>query len=264
MKILAIGDIFGEVGRRIIVDFLPRIKKEYSADFVIANIENATHGKSISKNHFYLMKSSGIDVMTSGNHIFSSDETKRYISEFPNLLRPLNSNPFHPGEGTFLTSFNGKKIRVTNLIGNAFMPYSENPYFYLEKVIEKKDCDIHIVDFHAESTAEKIALAWYYDGVVSLVYGTHTHVQTADERILPSGTAFITDIGMTGPSKGIIGAKPWPIIERTKFGFSSRMEPNIDPGHFNGIVVDFSDDNNNINSIVRINLSYESLSKKFR
>src|SRR5690348_19864 len=125
MRILAIGDIFGKTGRQVINELLPRIRKDYKIDLVIANVENATHGKSISKNHYFVLKSNGIDVMTSGNHIFSLDETRKYISDCEDLLRPINSNPFHPGNGTYLLNCKGKKIRVTNLIGNAFMPHSD-------------------------------------------------------------------------------------------------------------------------------------------
>ncbi|CAG8461124.1 12250_t:CDS:2 [Ambispora leptoticha] len=159
MKILAIGDIFGKTGRQVIRDYLPKLKKEYEIDLVVANVENATHGKGISRRHYHELKSYGIDVMTSGNHIFALEETKRYINEVSDLLRPLNSNPYHPGSGTVLINVKGKKIRVTNLLGTNFMPiYAENPYFVLEKLLKNKDYDLHLVDFHAETTAEKIAL----------------------------------------------------------------------------------------------------------
>lgn len=258
MRILAIGDIFGKTGRQIVNDLLPKIKKDYKIDLVIANVENATHGKSISRKHYLVLKSNGVDVMTSGNHIFSIEETKKYISECHDLLRPLNSNPFHPGNGTYSLVCNDKKIRVTNLIGNAFMNHSNNPYFPFEKIIENDDSDIHIVDFHAEATAEKIAFAWYFDGKISALYGTHTHVQTADERILNKGTAFITDIGMTGPRNGIIGATPESIIKRSKYGFSSKMEPSEDLGQFNGIILEFCSQNNKVISIERLNFFRES------
>ena len=258
MRILAIGDIFGKTGRQIINDLLLQIKVNFQIDIVIANVENATHGKSISRKHYSILKSNGVDIMTSGNHIFSLQETRKYISECPDLLRPLNSNPFHPGNGTFTLIYKNKKIRITNLIGTDFMPPSENPYFSLERVLEIDDSDIHIVDFHAEATAEKIAFAWYFDGKITALYGTHTHVQTSDERILKKGTAFITDIGMTGPRNGIIGATPESIIERAKYGFSSKMEPNEDEGQFNGIILEFDDLNNKVVSIERLNFFKEN------
>ncbi|HXN54496.1 MAG TPA: TIGR00282 family metallophosphoesterase [Mycoplasmatales bacterium] len=262
IKILAIGDVFGEVGKKILVNYLSKIKIKYFVDFTIANVENSSKsGKSITEKDFHLFKSLGIDVMTSGNHIFSLEETRNYIQKYPELLRPLNSNPYHPGNGTYLTSVKGKTIRVTNLIGNAFMPTSENPYFALEKVFNEEESEIHIVDFHAEATAEKRALSWYFDGKLTAFYGTHTHVQTADERILPNGTAFITDIGMTGPKEGIIGAKPEAIIKRGKFGFNSKMEPNYDSGQFNGIVISIEEKGNKVLLIERLNFDYEYLEK---
>jgi 2',3'-cyclic-nucleotide 2'-phosphodiesterase len=140
MKILAIGDIFGKTGRQVIRDYLPKLKKEYKIDLVVANVENATHGKGISKKHYQELKSYGIDVMTSGNHIFALEETIKYINEVPDLLRPLNSNPYHPGKGSVLKKIEGKKIRVTNLISNEFMPNGpQNPYSELEKKLNLQD-----------------------------------------------------------------------------------------------------------------------------
>ena len=253
MKILAIGDIFGKTGRNVIRNYLPKLKREYEIDLVIANVENATHGKGISRKHYQELKDYGINIMTSGNHIFAQLETKKYINEVPDLLRPLNSNPYHPGQGTVLINIKGKKIRITNLLGTNFMPMAvENPYFVLEKVLILKDCDIHLVDFHAEATAEKIALALYYDGQINGFWGTHTHVQTADERILPKGTAFITDLGMTGPYGGIIGAHPEVIVQRDKYGLPAKMTPCEDKGQFNGVVFEFDDISNKVVNIQRI------------
>ncbi|CAG8789756.1 33030_t:CDS:2, partial [Gigaspora margarita] len=190
---VTIGDIFGKTGRKIIQNYLPRLKEEYQIDLTIANVENATNGKGISFKHYQELKGYGIDVMTSGNHIFANEETREYIKEFPDLLRPLNSNPYHP--------------------------------------------DIHLVDFHAETTAEKNAFSLYHDGKISAIWGTHTHVQTADERIFSNGTAFITDLGMTGPYGGVIGAKPEAIIQRAKYGLPAKMVPHEDNGQFNGVVL---------------------------
>jgi metallophosphoesterase (TIGR00282 family) len=253
MRILAIGDIFGKTGRKIINDYLLKVKEENQVNLVIANVENATHGKGIARKHYQELKNAGIEIMTSGNHIFAVEETRRYINEVPDLLRPLNSNPYHPGPGTLLTEVNGKKIRITNLLGTNFMPMiTENPYFVLEKVVNLQDWDIHLVDFHAEATAEKIALALYFDGKISALWGTHTHVQTADERILPKGTGFITDLGMTGPYGGVIGAKPEVIFQRSKYGLPAKMAPFEDNGQFNGVIFEFDDKNNKLINIKRI------------
>ena len=168
MKILAIGDIFGKTGRKVIRDSLPHLKKEHQIDLTIANVENTTHGKGISYRHYQELKNCGVDIMTSGNHIFAIEDTRKYINEVPDLLRPLNSNPYHPGPGTILTKVKGKKIRITNLLGTTFMPMAtENPYFALEKILNLQDWDIHLVDYHAETTAEKIALTLYFDGKIS-------------------------------------------------------------------------------------------------
>ena len=265
MKILAIGDIFGKTGRQVIKNYLLKLKEKHQIDFVVANVENATHGKGISKKHYKELKGSEddnlINIMTSGNHIFAIEETRKFINEVPDLLRPLNFNPYHPGPGTILIKVKGKKIRITNLIGNNFMPNApQNPYLALEKVLNLQDWDIHLVDFHAEATAEKIALALYFDGEISALWGTHTHVQTADERILPSKkTAFITDLGMTGPSGGVIGAKPEAIFQRAKYGLPAKMEPyedEKDKGQFNGIILEFDDITNKVVRIERIKEIY--------
>ncbi|CAH1757598.1 10454_t:CDS:2 [Entrophospora sp. SA101] len=214
MKILAIGDIFGKTGRRVIERNLFRLKKEHEIDLVIANVENTTHGKGISRKHYQELKNYGIDIMTSGNHIFAIEDTRKYINEVSDLLRPINSNPYHP--------------------------------------------DIHLVDYHAETTAEKIALTLYFDGKISALWGTHTHVQTADERILSRGTGFITDLGMTGPYGGVIGAKPEVIFQRAKYGLPAKMTPTEDNGQFNGVVLEFDDNN----KVVREKRTYTSVSGK--
>src|SRR5437870_4129867 len=139
MKILTIGDIFGKTGRQVIRDYLPKLKKKFHIDLIVANVENTTHGKGISRDHYRELKEIGIDIMTSGNHIFTLKETRQFITEVPDLLRPLNSNPYHPGKGTVLISFKDKKIRITNLIGTTFMPLAENPYLALENLLKEKD-----------------------------------------------------------------------------------------------------------------------------
>jgi len=259
MKILVIGDIFGKMGRKIIKENLPLLKKNHQIDLVIANVENVTHGKGLSLKHYEELKTYGINIMTSGNHIFHLKETLDYIKKTDDLLRPLNSNPYHPGKGSILLTLKNKKIRITNLLGNIFMPFSsENPFFSLEKIIKKKDCDIHLVDFHAETTAEKIAFALYYDGKISALWGTHTHVQTSDERILPKGTAFITDLGMTGSLDGIIGCDSEAIFEKNKYYFSKKFFPKSEGnGQLNGLIINFLDNNNQITYLKRIKLLYK-------
>jgi 2',3'-cyclic-nucleotide 2'-phosphodiesterase len=170
MKVLAIGDIFSKTGREIIKNYLPKLKEEHQIDLVVANVENATHGKGISQKHYQELKGYGIDVMTSGNHIFACSETEEFIQKVPDLLRPFNSSPLHPGKGTILIPVKGKKVRVTNLLGTVSMSANiENPCLALEKILKQDKSDIHLVDFHAEFTAEKILLALYYDGKISAV-----------------------------------------------------------------------------------------------
>ena len=257
MKILAIGDIYGETGRKVLKQRLAAIKQQYQIDLTIANVENATHGKGLSQKHYRELKQLGIEVMTSGNHIFFRQETREFIKQVPELLRPLNANPYHPGNGSYLIKVKDKNIRITNLIGTSLMPSAaENPYYALEKLLQTTDCDLHLVDFHAEATAEKIALALHFDGQINALWGTHTHVQTADERILPKGTGFITDLGMTGPHGGIIGADPQVIFQRNKLGLNSHMQPFDDYGQLNAAVFTFDDNNNQLLNIERINIVF--------
>ncbi len=226
MNILFIGDIVGKKGRKAVRLFLEESMDELMVDFVIANGENATHGKGLTKEHMLELLSAGIDVITLGNHAFSKREINTYINDYDEILRPLNFHPIFPGKGTFLYEAEDKKIRVTNLIGRAFMEYEVyNPFDALEKVInEEEKGDIHIVDFHAEATGEKQSLAWYFDGKVTAILGTHTHVPTADLRILPQGTAYQSDVGMVGPYDGILGGDRENMVQRTRTGYPCMFE----------------------------------------
>lgn len=258
MRILIIGDVFGRIGREVLKKNLLRIKKEEEIDLVLANVENATNGKGLSLKHYQEIKSFGVDLMTSGNHIFDKQETEDFIKLEKYLIRPLNFNKKQPGKGSVLLKFREINIRITNLIGNSFMnQIYDNPYTrWEEEILGLRDWDIHLVDFHAETTAEKIAFALHYDGEITALFGTHTHVQTSDERILKKGTAFITDVGMTGPSEGIIGAEINSVIERLKYGYSRRINPlNKGQGQFNAIIISL-DKNNKVKEIRRLNLFF--------
>jgi len=255
MKILAIGDIFGKIGRKVIKNCLGEIKQEYQIDLTIANVENATHGKGISFKHYQELEKSGIDVMTSGNHVFDLEETRKDIKKFSKLVRPLNSNPHHGGKGSIVVECKNKKIRITNLIGQVKMPppLAQHPYTALKEILKKDDSDIHLVDFHAETTAEKIAFALRFTGEITALWGTHTHVQTADERILLKKTAFLSDVGMTGPSEGVIGVRPDEVIWKSEYGFPSPIYPcEKGPGQFNGLVLEIDDTSNKVISLQRI------------
>ncbi|QGS52208.1 TIGR00282 family metallophosphoesterase [Spiroplasma tabanidicola] len=250
MNILIIGDIYSKSGRDVLKKHLNNIVAKNNIDFVVANAENISHGKGINKNHYNFLKQLKVDVITSGNHIFKVKETQEFIIETNDLLRPLNMYESLPGKGTVLFEKNGFKIRITNLLGTTFMDHANSPFEVLDKLLENDNSDIHIVDFHAEASAEKIAFAWNYDGKISALVGTHTHVQTADERILPKGTAFITDIGMTGPINSIIGANPDEVIYKEKTGLPTKFIPSENAGKLQAVIIRF--ENKKAKSIERI------------
>lgn len=217
MKVLLIGDIVGKPGRKAVRDGLPDLINKLKLDFVIANAENAAAGFGITKSIGEELLSMGIDVMTSGNHIWDKKEAVTYIPKENRLLRPANYPADVPGAGSIVMNTSaGEKIGVLNLAGRVFMQPLDCPFETAEReLVElKKQTDNIIVDFHGEATSEKSAIGWFLDGKVSAVVGTHTHVQTADEKILPNGTAFITDVGMTGPTDSIIGVKKEQIIHK--------------------------------------------------
>ncbi|WP_338971465.1 TIGR00282 family metallophosphoesterase [Spiroplasma endosymbiont of Panorpa germanica] len=244
MKVLMIGDIYASKGREMIEKYLLKFKESNNIDLVIGNGENVTHGKSISEKHFLELIKNGVDIVTSGNHIFKNSEVIDYIDNYSNLLKPLNMNPFTPGPGSIVVNCLNKKVRVTNLIGRSFMDPAENPYQAFDELIQNSaPCDIHLVDFHGEASAEKMAFAWNYDGKITALVGTHTHVQTADEMILPKGTGYITDLGMTGPINSIIGVEPEDVIRKEKTGLPSRFKPAKGAGQFCGVIININDNN---------------------
>lgn len=262
MKILIIGDIYSNVGRVMVKTWIAKIKKKFESEFkialVIANGENTTHGKSLNERHYHELKEAGIDVITTGNHIFGHPDVVKYIDKSPDLLRPLNYNPYHPGNGTIVIKVGNKKVRVTNIIGRTFMDKADNPYYSMEQLLKTaqknpdETSDIHIIDFHAEATAEKLAFAWNFDGQVTCVVGTHTHVQTADNRLLPKGTAFISDVGMTGPFYSIIGANPKEVIYRDKKTMPAQFKPADGEGQFSAVLLTINDKTNQAEKLERI------------
>ena len=216
MKILFIGDIVGSMGRDVVASMIEKITRDIEIDFIIANGENATHGKGLSEAHLNELFDSGIDVVTLGNHYAHKKEIYNFLDAYNELLRPNNLHSSIPGTGTNVFDCNGVKIRVTNLIGRVYMALdANNPFDDLNSICASDDSNIHIVDFHAEATGEKYALAHAFDGKVSAVLGTHTHVQTRDCRILPYGTAYISDVGMCGPYDSILGVKKEDVVKRT-------------------------------------------------
>ncbi len=258
MRILFIGDIFGRSGRKIIQEKLHNLIHEYHIDFCIANIENAAAGFGITPQIADDLFKYDIDLLTSGNHIWDKRGIIPYLSEQPRLLRPHNYPPTAPGTGIFIgDSRCGTRIGVINLQGRVFMPTIDCPFTTGLAAVEtvQKEARIIIVDFHAEATSEKQAFAWYVDGRVSAVVGTHTHVQTADERILPRGTAYITDIGMTGPHDSVIGSVPDFALDRFLRQLPTRLEPASANPRICGVVMEIDDSNGRALTIERLNLS---------
>jgi len=220
MRILFFGDIVGRNGRQVVKRHIQELIDKYRVDFVIANGENATHGKGLIEKHYNELIDAGIDAITLGNHYARKSEIRRYIEDAECLIRPLNILSAFGGQGSRLFDVDGIKVRITNLLGTAFMKEEVNhPYYALKDLIAEANQDeIHIVDFHGEATAEKSAFAYAFDGQVNAILGTHTHVQTRDYRLLPNGTAYISDVGMCGAYNGVIGFKKEEVINRTLFG----------------------------------------------
>ena len=213
MRILTIGDINGEDGREYVYNCLGRILSKYKIDFCIANAENAADPNGISQNVATCLINSGIDVLTMGNHTFDNKESAVVLEENERVIRPLNYPSECEGSGYIVYDTGRVRICVINLIGRVSMPSADCPFHAIDALLSKTEADIFAVDIHAEATSEKIAMAHYLDGRVSAVFGTHTHVQTADERILANGTGFICDLGMTGVEDSVLGIKKEIIVE---------------------------------------------------
>jgi metallophosphoesterase (TIGR00282 family) len=255
MLILFIGDIVGEPGRRAIKELLPKIKKSEDIDFVIANGENIAGGSGITPQLAEELFKYGIDALTSGDHIWKRKEVIDYISNTPRLLRPANYPSQAPGLGYSVTkSGSGTPVAVINLIGRVFMQPLECPFRAAKEAVEKLKgkAQVIIVDMHAEATSEKIALGWYLDGTVSAVIGTHTHVQTADEKILPKGTAYLSDAGMTGPFDGVIGRKKEQILARFLTQMPMKFEMAELDIQLHGVIVDIDEKTGKANAIKRV------------
>lgn len=250
MKILAIGDIVGECGVKKVKEILPDMKKRENIDFVIANGENAAEGMGITSKIFKDLLECGVDVITMGNHTWGKKDIFSFI-DHKKLIRPANYPEGVPGNGYGIFEVNNKKIGIINLIGRVDINVlSENPFIVGEKIIEqiKEKVDIIIVDFHAEATAEKIAMGYFLDGKVTILFGTHTHVQTADEKILDKGTAYITDIGMTGPKKSVIGMDIAASVKRFVTTLPEKYKIANGEAMFNGCIFNV-EENNKVNNI---------------
>ncbi len=255
LRVLFIGDIVGEPGRNAVKVLLPDLVKDNLVDFVVANCENAAAGKGITPKITEYLLNTGINVLTSGNHIWDRQEIIPYIETQPLLLRPANYPKGTPGKGhgIFETKM-GYRIGVVNLCGKLFMDSYEHPFLTALDLVNElsKHTRMIIVDFHAEATSEKIAMGWYLDGKVSAIIGTHTHVQTADERVLPQGSSYITDVGMTGSMDSVIGMDKERAIKRFLTLIPIRLEPATDNVCLNGVLVDLDKDSGKSFGIKRI------------
>ena len=254
MKILAIGDIVGSPGRAMIRDFLSSIREKLEVDLCIANGENAAAGNGITRSIAYELLDNGVDVITMGNHVWGKKDIFRLFDEKLPIIRPANYPPGTPGRGHIIVNIKNTKVAIVNLAGRVYLENLDCPFRVIEHELKyiKKLANIIIVDFHAEATSEKVAMGWYLDGKVSAVFGTHTHVQTADERILQKGTAYITDIGMTGPYNSILGVRKEIIINRFIRHLPEKFEVAEGPVQFNGILLEIDEPTGKAKSINRI------------
>jgi 2',3'-cyclic-nucleotide 2'-phosphodiesterase len=259
MKVLMIGDVVAKPGRIAVLERIQDLREQHQIDLAIMNAENLAGGFSVTPALCEQLFSHGIDVMTSGNHIFDKKEAIEYISKQPRLIRPANYPPNTPGSGYWLGQVNGARVAVLNLMGRVFMPPSDDPFRVVESVLASLpgETTVRIVDMHAEATSEKVAMGWHLDGRVSAVLGTHTHVQTADERVLPGGTAYLTDLGMTGSYAGVIGMNKTDVIARFTSVTARRAEHASGQVRICAAVIDIDESTGKARSIERLNLEHQ-------
>ena len=254
-----IGDVVAKPGRIAVLERIQDLREQHQIDFAIMNAENLAGGFSVTPQLCEQLFATGIDVMTSGNHIFDKKEAIEYIRKQPRLLRPANYPPNTPGSGAWVGEVKGTRVAVMNVMGRVFMPPSDDPFRIIDSVIETLPAEarVRIVDVHAEATSEKVAMGWHLDGRVSAVCGTHTHVQTADERILPGGTAYLTDLGMTGSYAGVIGMDKSDVIARFTSVTARRADHSTGQVRICAAVLDIDEETGKAKSIERLNLSHE-------
>jgi metallophosphoesterase (TIGR00282 family) len=263
MKLLFLGDIVGRPGRDLIRRHVRALASRYDATLVIANGENAAGGSGITRDNMLEILSAGVDVITTGNHVWDKRETLEFIGNEPRLLRPANYPDGTPGKGSYVaTATNGVRVGVINVMGRIFMNAIDDPFRSAQLEVARVRGDgaqVIFVDMHAETTSEKMALSYYLDGQVAAVIGTHTHVQTADERISPNGTACLTDVGMTGPHDGVIGMDKTAVIARFVSALPGRFETASGDLRMNGVCLTVDPVTGRAVAIERISLSEEQL-----
>jgi 2',3'-cyclic-nucleotide 2'-phosphodiesterase len=260
MKVLMIGDVVARPGRLALLERIQDLREQHAIDLAVMNAENVAGGFSITPSLADQLFDSGIDVMTSGNHIFDKREVIPYIERQPRLLRPANYPPGTPGNGIWTGEVRGHRVAVLNLIGRVFMGPADDPFRAADGLLANlsPDVKVRLVDMHAEATSEKSAMGWYLDGRVSAVVGTHTHVQTADERILHKGTAYLTDIGMTGSYAGVIGMKQEDVIARFTSAVHRRAEHAAGEVRICAAVIDVDETTGRAREISRLSLPHQS------
>lgn len=263
MKLLFIGDVMGEPGLRAVTAHVARLRKKHALDLVIANAENVAGGNGVTKQTAEALFAAGVDVLTNGNHAWDEREALDYIQGEPRLLRPHNYPPGTPGAGWFVaTAAAGQPIGILNLLGNTFMePRLGCPFRGADAALSSKPDEVKLVfvDIHAEATSEKMALGWYLDGRVSAVIGTHTHVPTADERVLPQGTGYLTDVGMSGCYDSVIGLKTEQSLQRFVHKLPARFEVAEGEGTLCAVLLDLDEANGRCRRIERIRLGESEL-----
>jgi hypothetical protein len=241
-SILFVGDVVGGLGRRTLLALLPALREELTPTFVVVNGENSAGGLGITAKIADELFGAGVDAITLGNHAYHRREVLPYLAREERIVRPANYLRRHPGRGATVVEADGVRLGVVNLVGTVFLSAARSPFDEVETVLSALEgrCDHVLVDFHAEATSEKVAMGWYLDGRVAAVLGTHTHVPTADERVLPGGTAYMTDVGMTGPRGGVIGVKKEQAIQSLVDQMGIRFETSEDDPWLMGALVDLA------------------------
>ena len=254
-----IGDVVAKPGRVAVLERIQDLREQHQIDLAIMNAENLAGGFSVTPSLCEELFANGIDVMTSGNHIFDKKEAIDYIRKQPRLVRPANYPPNTPGSGFWTGEVNGVQVAVINMMGRVFMPPSDDPFRIVDEIVGSlpEKATVRLVDMHAEATSEKVAMGWHLDGRVSAVVGTHTHVQTADERILPQGTAYLTDLGMTGSYAGVIGMNKSDVIARFTSVTARRAEHSSGQVRICGAVIDVDETTGHARGIERVNLAHD-------
>lgn len=254
MRILIVGDVVGRTGRRAFDRYTRELKRDRDIDLVIVNGENSAGGRGISRKSLDELYRGGADIVTSGNHIWDNREVYGFIDQEPYLLRPANYPEGAPGRGWCIYPFRNVNVAVINLSGRVFMPEMDCPFQKIEDILSEigTQADIFILDFHAEATSEKMAMGFYLDGRVQAVVGTHTHIQTGDARILPKGTAYITDLGMVGPWLSVLGVKPEIIIRKFTSCMPARFELAEGPAVYSALLVEIDSGSGKVTSVERI------------